>query len=323
MRLNVKHKKTLTKTEKQKRINSEKKSKGPKLAKNYTDDSSYDGDNVMLDMTQMRYGVISSCDADYVVTNEGTIELKDSWLEFILISLYNVINNNKTTFQKLFEENEVTNMYFVVDKVYGKYVFDEQQYKAYNIYDTGYYLELISTSEVLFKAIVGLIKCMGVPLDQIKFHLKNKMFKDETLVFNNTEVDEVIVNIDDLDKALSDGGFISAVDMNGTIVNAHRLDVAFVAIVNILYDNYGALRLYSIPSSESTGIKEFEEGDELNSNVMQIRDSDIALYTDGNDKEIIKFISISMTILEIPKNNIRFKIRRNRKESEKKEWEIR
>ena len=48
MRLNVKHKQTLTKTDKQKKINAERKSKGPKLLKDYMDTSECNIDNTLL-----------------------------------------------------------------------------------------------------------------------------------------------------------------------------------------------------------------------------------------------------------------------------------
>lgn len=322
MRLNVQHKQTLTKTAKQKKINAEKKSKGPKLLKDYMDTSTCDIDNTSLNLTQMRYGTISSCNVDLLKTPDGDIPIKHSWLEVLLIMLSTVIRNHPNNFDKQFEENAVTNMFFVVDKVYGKYSFEQEQYKAYKIPNTDYYLEYLDSSATIFEAIVGLTKCLGIPLDQIQFHLRNNVYSDLNLRFNILEETESIVDVSGLPDMLKEGIHMVSVEILGEIVNAHRIDVALLAICNKLIDEFGVFRLSTLQSNQSTGIKVLEDGDELNKNIIRLRDSEIGVYSDGDQNGIVQFISDSVLLLGLEDNQLRFKFRALKDKSKLKEWEI-
>jgi hypothetical protein len=322
MKLNVQYKKKLTKTDKQKKANAEKKKKGPKLMNDYMDNSACEHDNIALDITKMKYGTISSCDCDAIITADGTINVKNSWLEVLLIMLDTIITNNPDSFGKLFEENEVTSMFFVVDKVYGKYSFDKLQYKAYKIFDSGYYLEYVNTSEVVFKALVGCIKCMGLPLDQIQFHLRNKVYSNLNLRFDILEETESIVTVDELPDMLKAGIHMTSINILGEIIEVHRIDVALVAFCNVIFDKYGILKMSMIPSSQSTGVKILEDGDELNHNIMSIRESELGVYTDGDSVRIVEFIRNALEYLEIDKQQVKFKFKALKEKSKLKEWEI-
>lgn len=321
MRLNVKHKQALTKTEKQKKINAEKKSKGPKLLKDYMDTSECDIDNTILNLTQMKYGTISSCNVDLLRTPDGDIPIKYNWLEVLLLMLSTVITNNPDSFEKQFEDNAVTNMFFVVDKVYGKYSFEQEQYKAYKIPNTEYYLEYLDNSASIFEAIVGLTKCLRIPLDQIQFHLRNKIYSDSNLRFNILEETESIVGVDKLPEMLKVGIHMVSVEIFGEVVQAHRIDVALLAICNKLFDEYGAFRLSTLPSNESTGIKVLEDGDELNNNIVRIRDSEVGVYCDGDANGIVRFLQESALLLGLEEHQLRFKFRALKDKNKLKEWE--
>jgi hypothetical protein len=101
------------------------------------------------------------------------------------------------------------------------------------------------------------------------------------------------------------------------VVSVHRLDVALVVFCNKIFDEYGVFRLSTLPKYNSTGVKTLEEGDELNNNIVQIRESDVGVYTDGDTDEIIQFISDSMQLLEINNEDIKFKF----KALKEKDWE--
>ena len=322
MRLNVQHKQTLTKTAKQKKINAEKKSKGPKLLKDYMDTSECNLDNVLLNLTQMKYGTIGSCDVDLIRTPDGDIQVKHSWLEVLLIMLSTVIRNSPDKFEKQFEDNAVTNMFFVVDKVYGKYSFEQEQYKAYKIPNTDYYLEYLDNSGTVFEALVGLTKCLGIPLDQIQFHLRNKIYSDSNLRFNILEETESIVGIDKLPEMLKTGIHMVSVEIFGEVVLAHRFDVALLAIFNKFIDEFGAFRLSTLQSNESTGIKEIEDGDELNKNIIRLRDSEIGIYSDGDQNGMLQFLKDSVLQLGLESNQLRFKFRALKDKNKLKEWEL-
>ena len=321
MRLNVQHKQSLSKTAKQKKINAEKKSKGPKLMKNYMDTSTCNIDDAELNLTQMKYGTIGSCDVISVAISEGTIEVKHSWLEVLLIMLSTVIKNNPNGFGKQFEDNSVTNMFFVVDKVYGKYSFEEEQYKAYKIPDTEYYLEYLDNSATIFEAIVGLVKCLEIPLDQITFHLRNKVYSNSNLRFDTLEEMESIVSVYKLPEMLKAGIHMVSVEILGEVVNAHRIDVALLAICNKFIDEFGAFRVSTLPSNKSTGVKVLEDGDELNKNIAKLRDSELGVYSDGDKDEIVQFLQESVLMLGLDEHQLRFKFKALKDKNQLKEWE--
>lgn len=319
MRLNVKYNSKLTKTNKQKKANMEKKSKGPKISKNYADTSEYKHDNVTVDLTKLTYGMIDSCDVDYIVVPEGTVDLKGSWLQLLLFMIHNLITNYPDSFTQLLGDNEVTSQFFCIDKVYGKYTFDKEQYKAYKIFDSGYYLEAIFTSDVIFRAILGLTKSLGISLDEIQFHLRNKKFKDIDLNFNLLEDTETVVNINEVSSMLKQGIHMISIDILGVSTRVHRIDVALVVFCNWIYENYGIDKLISIGKNKNTGISVGSNKEDIPSTA--IKDSGAFVYTDGNEEDIVAFILNSLDKLEIGYDKIKFKFRALKKKEELKEWE--
>ena len=130
MRLRVHSNKKVKTTEKQKKINSEKKAKGPKISKNYRDVSipvASENGEVKADLTQLTYGMIDNCDLISVYTEDGTIELTGSWIELIISMMDTIISDNPDKFREIFMENEVTSPEMSVDSTYGKYVFDSRE----------------------------------------------------------------------------------------------------------------------------------------------------------------------------------------------------
>ena len=343
MRLNIKHTNKLSKTPKQKKKDSEKKKKGPKISKDYTNTAYYDGDNVILDMTKLKYGIIDSCIVDRMtIINDTTdkqeeekqkdkqeenkdkqrvIETKNSWLDVIMYMLSTLIDSYPDSFKKLLEENEVTGSNFVVDSVYGKYTFDEMQYKAYNIYDTGYYLELVETSEVIFKAILGLEISLGLQLTDIGFHLLNKNYLDKNVTFESVGELEHIVGPEDSLEYFKNNIPLIAVNIDGNIENIHRLDTTLVAFCNYIADQKGLFVLKSLPSNISTGTKIIDEDDNNNNNVVRIKDSEVGVYTDGDTKCILQFLILSLMYLNLDKNTIQFKFKEI-KRNNLKEYEV-
>lgn len=323
MKLNVKYKKpkkSIGSTSKTKKKSS-KKTNAVKLKSDYKDDSIVYIDNIELDLTQMKYGTITSCDVDKIITTDGDIEVQHSWLEVMLIMISTVMANHPDTFRDMFEQNNVTNEFVIIDNVYGKYSFERAQYKAYKIPNTVYYLEYIDYSGYIFNTIVGLAKCLGIAFNQIKFHLNNKIYSDR-LNFTTLEEYEQIVGLSKVAECLKPGIHMVSVNILGEIVQAHRIDVALVAICNKLYDEYGAFRLTTLPSNESTGIKLLEDGDELNKNIIKIRDSEIGVYCDGDNEGIVKFLRESAMSLDLKDEQIQFKFRSLKDRKEIKEYEV-
>ena len=320
MKLNVKHKSKLTKTPKQKKKTEEKKKKGPKLSKNYKDTSDFICDKASIDMTQMKYGVISSCTLIAVELEDGIINLDNSWLEIILIMLSKLIEDKGDKAVQLLADNEVTNQFIYIDKVYGKYTFDSQQYKAYKIFNTGYYLEAIFTVENIFNVIYGLLKLLDIPLDKIQFIVVNKKNKEEKLNFDCLEDIEYIVELENVASNIKSGIHLVEISVDDEIVRVHILDAALVAICNYLYDHISEDKLVSKLgnlNTGKTGICRIDDAEDKQ--YVRLKQSSLVVYTDNESESIVEFLK---EIKELFSINIRFKFRALKDKSELKEWEV-
>jgi len=307
MRLNTQHKQKLTKTEKSKKASREKKSKGPKLLRTYKSMDPYNTDAITIPITQMTYGVVKHFDLVEVVTHEGTIDIQYSWLQCLLIMIDTVMTNYPTKFNELFTKNEVTNQFFVIDTIYGKYSMDDD-YKAYKIFDKDYYLETTMTPDVIFNALVGLIKCLELPLDAIQFHVISKEFRNLNLKFDKVTDEEIVANLNEAYNYIKKDTFIDFISVLDVVVSVHRLDVALLAFCNIIYDKFGIQKLMTLPSNESTGITMVDPS-EPNPNIMPIRGSMVAVYSDRDIKGIYKFMKETTKALGLKEDDIKFKFK--------------
>lgn len=319
-RLRTNYKSKLTKTDKQKKVNKEKKKKGPKLSSIYNDISEYKVSRADLNFTQMRYGIINSCVCEGFIIDGGYVKLDNSWTELLLIMLHTIYENFPEKFIDKLGEFEITNSTFCVDKVYGKYSFDRQHYKAYDIYDSGYILEAIFSSENIFNAINGMLKCLDIAYDKIQFSVKNPKYADIELNFDIVDTDELIVDINGLEKEYKSGTFLVSCEIMKATTKVNRLDVFLVIFCNWIFDNYGMIKLMQLPKLNGTGICLGET--ETNLACTYIRNSMVAVYTDNEPEDMYKFIKQSMKMLEIGNDKIKFKLRRLKKSEDKKEWEL-
>jgi hypothetical protein len=252
---------------------------------------------------------------------DGTIKLENSWIELILLMLSNVIDNNPDNFITLLSDYEITNQTFCVDKVYGKYNFDEDnQLVVYNIYNTGYYLEANFSNSNIFSAVIGLTKCLGIALNEMVLSIQKKGYNEIELNFDQLEETEIIVNINKLAENLKSGIHMVGIQILGVTTKVHRLDVALVVFCNWMYDNYGYMKMLQLPSYESTGI--CLENNNEDKSCVAIRGSMISVYTDGNNDGIIRFIKDCMEYLNIDKDQVKFKFRALKEKDKIKEWEV-
>jgi len=308
MRLNTQHKQKLTKTDKAKKASRERKSKGPKLMSKYKSMDPYNTDAITLPITQMTYGIVKHFDLVELITSDGVINIQYNWLQCLLIMIDTVMTNYPNKFMKLFSENEVTNQFFMIDSLYGKYSMDDN-YKAYKVFDKNYYLETTLTPDVIFDALVGLIKCLELPLDAIQFHVINKDFRNLNLRFDKVSDEDIVLNISDAYKDIKNGTHIELVNILGEVVNVHRMDVTLLAFCNIIYDKFGIQKLLTLPKYESTGIC-MVDPENPNPHIMQIRGSMVAVYSDGDTNGIYEFIRDSVKTLKLKDDDIKIKFKK-------------
>lgn len=324
MRLRVHSSKKVKTTEKQKRINSEKKAKGPKVSKNYRDISipvaSGNGE-VKADLTQLTYGMIDNCDLISVYTEDGTVELTGSWIELIISMMDTIISDNPDKFREIFMENEVTSPEMNVDSTYGKYTFDSrEQYKVYSIYNSGYYLEAIFNNSNIFSAIVGLTKALKIPLNLIKFNMVLKGADLSKLGVSTVEDTSRQVDVDDINIVAKNGVFLSKVSILGVEVEVHRLDVALLIVLKIISKVCNDTLFDRLQTVGNTGV--CQESDCIEDKYEKIGNTDYVVYTDGNVNDISDLLIQLRNTLVLDNDQFNFTIRTLKKKSELKEWEV-
>lgn len=331
MRLNTKyekHKKKLTKTTPSQKELKEERKAFP-LKSNYKSMSEFKLDNVELSLSKLSYGIIESTDVDILVLNEGSIQISKSWIEIIIIMVDNLLEDHPNDFNTLIEKYGVATRKFGISKQYGKYSFElGENYRAFKVFNRDYYVEAILDSETIFNVICGLSKCLGITSNDIKFHLRNKKYRDLDVNFNMVEEAEEIVTIDRLQEMLRKGIYMVAIECLGETTRVKDINLALLAYCNVIYDKYGEDSLLHLENNGSTYIDKYVEKEEQNEQEeldiisSRIRNSNIAIFTDENIIGIINFIQISMYLLGIENEQLRFKFKLLKPKEEQKEWEI-
>lgn len=320
MRLQTVHKKAKGKTEKQKKIDKEKKSSGPKINSNYFSTKPYKPNHGDVDLTKLTYGIISSCELQSVTTSDGVMQLTGSWTEFILIMLDALISNKPDTFKQLLSDNNVANQSFCVDTMYGKYPLSGEIPKVYSIYHSGYYLEAIFNDKNIFYAIIGLSKSLGYALNDITLHLRNLSYIDIDLNFDLLAEEESVVDLDHITPMLSQGIHLVSMSILGVTTRLHRLDVALLMFCNWVYENFGIASLMKLKPSGGTGIGIGEFVDDVA--CQSIHGSEVYVYTDEENESIINFLKQALITLKIDKKQVLFKFRALKAKESLKEWEV-
>ena len=312
LKTSYKSKKSTAKKLSKQKLNK-KEQKLYELSRNYMDESPSRITNVALDFTKMYYGIIKSCKCDAIIMDDGTITISNSWEEVILKLLYLGIMNNPNNFRELLIEYNIDNQEISVDKMYGKYTFENEQYKAYKIYNTEYYLEAIFNFKNEFNIIAGLLKLNKIPYKNIKFHIINT----NTNIRSN--IDDIVkrsikVDVKDIEKHVDAGEEIEAIQVNNDIIPVTRFDVALVAICKYIYDNLGRDALDNTQYVGNTGITVEEDNIELP--CTSISDSGYKVYSDLQTDDVIEFLIVNSEKLSIG-ISFMFKVY-----DETHEWEI-
>ena len=325
MRLKTTYKSKPKKTEKTKELEKERKSKGPKLNEDYMSPKKPTEHFVTVDLTKLSYGYINSCDLLSVTVEDGTVELENSWIEYILMMLDALIINKPDEFQKLFVKYEICDKNFTVDKFYGKVSTKNNELSAYNIYNSGYYLEANFTTEVIYNAISKLSKCLGYSVVEMQFNLENREFVDADLNFGEVSEEETICGLDGLRKMTKSGIHMISMSIDDKVVKAHRIDVALYMLCCWVYVNYDMFTFSQFESVGNTGVSfsdnsEDEEDDTVA--YQHILDSTLYIHTDFDTDEIIEYMANIVKALGLNKDSIKFKFRALKAKDKLKEWEV-
>ena len=318
MKLQTKYtepKKKLTET----KVKKVRREKGPKLRKDYTSLNKCRADKAELTLLQMTYGFIDSHEVKYVKIPDGTIELKDSWLELILIMLNMVIESYPDRYNELLCRNSVTSQTFIVDKTYGVVTFDaNKKYKVFKIFDTGLYLESLFRSSDIFLAIMGLIKICGYTLDEMSFGLVSKEYIERKLDFNKLADGEHIVGISDVASSVKSGMLLVEISIMGERLQIHDFNLLLYVFCKWVFDNYGSGQMLKMPKHKNNGVTLECKRDDVH--YSQIIGSSFYVYSDLNEQGIIRFIKASIEKLGIDENTLQFKFKSLKEIEAKQPW---
>lgn len=318
MKLQTKYAEPKKKLTEQK-VKKVKREKGPKLRKDYTSLNKCRADKAELTLLQMTYGFIDSHEVKYVKIPDGTIELKDSWLELILIMLNMVIESYPDRYSELLCRNNVTSQTFIVDKTYGVVTFDaNKNYKVFKIFDTGLYLESLFRSSDIFLAIMGLIKICGYTLDEMSFGLVSKEYIERKLDFNKLADGEHIVGISDVASSVKSGMLLVEISIMGERLQIHDFNLLLYVFCKWVFDNYGSGQMLKMPKHKNNGVTLECKRDDVH--YSQIIGSSFYVYSDLNEKSIIRFIKASIEKLGIDENTLKFKFKSPKEIEAKQPW---
>ena len=322
MRLHTKYKKPKSKTSSKpssKTRQTNKNSKVPKLRKDYRALTPCRAEKAELDITKMTFGFIDSHEVKYVKTVDGTIQLKDSWLELVLIMLNMVISENRSHYSDILCKYEITSQTFIVDKNYGVYTFDNnKKYKVYKIFDTGLYLESLLDNSDIFLAIVGLIKACGMALDEMDFGLVSKEYIERKLDFNKLADGEHIVGISDVASSVKSGMLLVEISIMGERLEIHDFNLLLYVFCKWIYENYGEGQLLKMPKHKGNGVS--LNCDNPDVKYTQLIGSKFYIYSDLNTSGIIRFIKSAIEKLGISEDTIKFKFKSLKELEAKQPW---
>lgn len=316
MRLRVKHSETKEVIEKQqKKETKEKSSKKIKINKDYKNTKPFKVDKADIDLTKLKYGAIESHELTGIITPDGYLEINDSWIGLIILLLNYLITEYAENFRDILISNDIASQTFCIDKIYGKYNFEkDRQFKVYNIYETGYYLEAIFDTHNIFEAITKLVYALNMDFKEIKLCIQRKGYKEVKLNYGELETHEEIVTIDNLSDKLTSCYKLTSISILTSNTSVQRLDIALVIFCTWVLNEYGRDELLKLPKNKETGITAVDTG--IHENITSLKNGLVYVYTDNNIESIINFLKTSMQKLNISKEQIKFKLRALRKKEE-------
>jgi hypothetical protein len=315
--------------------------KKPKLLKNYKTMETCKYDTLEIPVSKLSYGIINSCEIKTFITPEGRIELTNSWLELLIILLDTLISNSDNTKQlsETLQMFQITNQFFMVDKTYGKYTLDGKSYKAYKIYDSGYYLEYIDESQYVFEAMIGLMQANNLSTVDTTIKLENKNYnkltikdKDElefTRINTYKEIVELPNLLDKLNEFKTNNKkmHLLSIEIYGVTTTLHRIDASFLTYctwlnskVNnseSLYNTIKDLRVSNtFISKDSKKSEDYDKDknigtDNVDTNIKssKITGTDLVVYTDLNESDMITYMIESAKLFNFDISRIKFKFR--------------
>lgn len=320
--------KTLTK--KEKKVNESYKSK------NYTDIENFKFAEIDSTINNLKYTHIINSDVTRINIAGDRIDITNSWVGLILLMLDTIRVNNEDNFINYLMEKGITDQSFCVDKTFGKYSFDKDLFKAYNLYDSNYYVESTFTFETIYKTIINMAKALEIKPELFSLHLVHKEYSLNDIILEELEDKSIPVNIDEAYEYFRENIFLMDISIVNTsskvsnitktnsimnITKAHHIQEVLMIFLYHVYDNYGDTYMNKLCKLE-TNTKVSTASKPLSGPSMQIRDSKYFVYSDLHPKNVLLFIEKAMQVVKMDKDDIKLYFRKKKKKEELKEWEL-
>lgn len=287
---------------------STRKSRTPKIRKDFSSMVHYRAETGTVDLTQLTYGVINGHDVKSVSTPDGVLTLNDSWIELVLLMVSTVYENYKDTFKTTIANAGIVSETFNIDTTYGRYSFDKRfQYKVYKVYDTGLYIESTFTEENIFKALIGLVGLCGIKLNDFKMNIVSKEYIERKVDFDLLSSNEKIVTIDQLADALKDNWVLAEIEIMNERIAITDLSAILWIFCKWVYDNFGDAGVLKLPKHKNNGVAKSSDRDDVH--YQQIGNTGLFVYTNRKTSDIVRFIKSSIEKLDIPSDTVKFKLK--------------
>jgi len=308
MKLKTEHKKIKEKAPK-KQETAVKRVRGEKVRKDFNSHNKYRAEIGTIDLTQLTYGVIEGHEVKSLNTSDGKISIEGSWEGLIIFLLDVVISEYPDTYRDKLLENDVASTTLVVDSKYGVYTFDkDKQYRVYSIYDTGVYIESLFSSSDIFQALVGLARICKIPLKEFKMNIVSKEYIERKLNFDLLVPGEIIVGIGDLLDRLEHNYILTEISIMNDRIELNDLGLVLWLFCKHILDVYGRDAVLKLPKHKNAGIvKDCNTDREIY--YQELAGTGLYVYTNREDKDIVKFINASIEKLGIPENTVKFKLK--------------
>lgn len=333
MPLKLKSKNTKKKSVVKKASKKKENKNDPYLHKNYSDITELKLVEIEQTINKLKYAHVLYYNLDSVEVDNSIIKLDNGWIELIMLMLDTVRVNNENNFINYLMENKVTTQSFCVDTKYGRYNFEVDNYRAFKLYNSEYYVEAIFNVENIFHTIVRLAKCMGIAPEKIKFKMINKEYSIERLELIQLEEESIQVNIKDSLNYFKRGIYLMNIKISNSIqelfeekdsvnVKIHNIQSMLYIVINYFYDTYkeeGLKKLTNLKGDTYVSVRNDDDNDKP---CRKIKNSDYYIYTDCEPKSTLLFIERAMSLLGMDRNDIILYFKRLKTKEEKKEWEV-
>lgn len=287
------------------------------LRKDYKTMKPLNADEAIIPLNKLSYGIINSHELISFTINGEETQLEESWQEFILLSIYTIMENNPDNYKTIFVDNEVFNSEVSMDKIYGKVSYNrDRQYKVYSLYDTGYYIEAVFKEDVIFGLIISLMNCMGEACTNVMIKLRKKGLAlrnpDESTVLNPV----VAYSLKEVGKNLKENGdnlYMVSVRVLGETIKSNTIDTALYIILTKLVQSKKLTndKLETIEQAQKessngsgngssvhkkrksgTGIRRKDDimGINQGAQEMELKNTNYMLYTNKESNGIVAFI---------------------------------